>query len=61
MKRLVSIGLLMVVAAMPAGASTFLKMTQKDLVRDSAAVVKGQVIKVNSFWTRDGTSSLAKR
>jgi hypothetical protein len=55
MKRLVSIGLLMVVAAMPAGASTFLKMTQKDLVRDAAAVVKGQVIQVNSFWTPDGT------
>lgn len=55
MKRLVSIGLLMVVAAMPAGASTFLKMTQKDLVRDAAAVVKGQVIQVNSFWTPDGS------
>lgn len=54
MKRLVSLGLLMVVAAMPAGASTFLKMTHKDLVRDSAAVVKGQVIQVNSFWTPDG-------
>jgi hypothetical protein len=55
MKRLVSLGLLMVVAAMPAGASTFLKMTQKDLVRDAAAVVKGQVIQVNSFWTPDGS------
>lgn len=55
MKRLVSMGLLMVVAAMPAGASTFLKMTQKDLVRDAAAVVKGQVIQVNSFWTPDGS------
>lgn len=54
MKRLVSLGLLMVVAAIPAGASTFLKMTHKDLVRDSAAVVKGQVIQVNSFWTSDG-------
>lgn len=56
MKRLVSLGLLMVVAAMPAGASTFLKMTQKDLVRDSAAVVKGQVIQVNSFWNAEGTA-----
>jgi len=55
MKRLVSIGLLLVMAAVvPVGASTFLKMTQKDLIRDSAAVVQGQVIKVSSFWDPTG-------
>jgi hypothetical protein len=55
MKRLVSVGLLLVVAAaVPLGASTFLKMTQKDLVRDSAAVVQGHVVKVSSFWDPTG-------
>jgi hypothetical protein len=55
MKRLVSIGLLLLsVAAVPAGASTFLKMSQKDLVRASAAVVQGQVLKVSSFWEPTG-------
>ena len=55
MKRLMSIGiLLLTVAAVPAGASTFLKMTQKALVRDSAAAIQGQVIKVSSFWDPTG-------
>lgn len=55
MKRLVAIGLLLLsVAAVPAVASTFLKMTQKDLVRNSAAVVQGQVLKVSSFWEPTG-------
>jgi hypothetical protein len=55
MKRLVSIGLLLLsVAAVPAGASTFFKMSQQDLVRASAAVIQGQVIKVSSFWEPTG-------
>ena len=55
MKRLVLIGLLLaVVAAIPVGASTFLKMDQKALVRDSAAVVQGEVIAVSSFWDKSG-------
>lgn len=55
MKRLMALGLLLVMAvAVPVGASTFLKMTQKDLVRDSAAVIQGQVIKVSSFWDPTG-------
>jgi hypothetical protein len=29
-------------------------MTQKDLVRDSAAVVQGHVVKVSSFWDPTG-------
>jgi hypothetical protein len=50
-----AIGLLLLsVAAVPAVASTFLKMTQKDLVRNSAAVVQGQVLKVSSFWEPTG-------
>jgi hypothetical protein len=55
MKRLVSIGLLLVLAAaIPVRASTFLKMTPRDLVRNSAAVVQGEVVKVNSFWDPSG-------
>jgi hypothetical protein len=55
MKRLFSIGLLLAMAvAVPMGASTFLKMTQKELVRDSAAVVQGHVVKVSSFWDPTG-------
>lgn len=55
MKRLVSISLLlMLVAAIPGGASTFLKMDGKALVRDSAAAVQGEVISVHSFWDKSG-------
>jgi len=55
MKRLMSIGLLLLsVAAVPASASTFLQMSQKDLVRGSGAVIQGQVLKVSSFWEPTG-------
>jgi hypothetical protein len=53
MKRLFLLGLVLVMAV-PLGASTFLKMTQKDLVRDSAAVIQGHVVKVSSFWDPTG-------
>jgi len=55
MKRLVSVCLLLAMAAaVPVGASTFLKMSQRDLIRDSAAVVQGHVVKVSSFWDTTG-------
>jgi hypothetical protein len=54
MKRLLSIGLLLLAVAVPLSASTFLRMTQRELVRDSAAVIQGQVLKVNSFWDPSG-------
>jgi hypothetical protein len=56
MKRLVSIGILLLVvaAATPGGASTFLRMTPGELVRGSAAVVQGEVLKVSSFWEPSG-------
>jgi hypothetical protein len=55
MKRLVSIGvLLLLVAALPVGASTFLRMTPQEMVRGSAAVVQGEVLKVSSFWEPSG-------
>ncbi|HVR99934.1 MAG TPA: hypothetical protein VMW27_25135 [Thermoanaerobaculia bacterium] len=55
MKRLVSMALLLAVVAIPAGASTFLVMDQKALVQDSAAVVQGRVLQINSFWDPTGT------
>jgi hypothetical protein len=56
MKRLVSIGVLVLLAAtaLPVGASTFLRMTPQQLVRGSAAVVQGEVLKVSSFWDATG-------
>jgi hypothetical protein len=54
MKRLMSIGLLLVAVAVPLSASTFFKLSPRDLVRDSAAVVQGQVLKVSSFWDASG-------
>lgn len=60
MKRLLSIGLLLAMAAVPVGASTFLKMTQQELIRDSAAVVQGHVIKVSSFWDATGRAVVSE-
>ena len=55
MRRLVFLALLaLMVAGIPAGASTFLVMNQGELIRDSAAVVEGEVLQVHSFWTRSG-------
>src|SRR5262245_33805052 len=53
MKRLVIALLLLMVAAV-GGASTFIEMSQGELVRGSAAVVQGRVLKVNSFWEPSG-------
>jgi hypothetical protein len=55
MKRMVCLALLLaLVAGIPAGASTFLAMNQRELVRDSAAVVDGEVLQVHSFWDPKG-------
>src|SRR5688572_5518275 len=42
--------LLAVGAVLPAGASTFVAMSEKELVAASDAVVRGQVVSVESFW-----------
>jgi len=56
MKRLVSIGvlLLVVAVAIPVGASTFLRMSPREMIQGSSAVVQGEVLKVSSFWDRSG-------
>ncbi len=55
MRRFVFLSLLLVlVAGVPAGASTFLDMNQRELVQGSAAVVEGEVLQVHSFWDAKG-------
>jgi hypothetical protein len=50
----------MLLAAVPAGASTFLAMSQEELVAQSDAVVVGKVLDVQSFWNREGTAILSE-
>lgn len=58
MKRRLWIGGLGLAAALAlpllAGASTFLALSERELVATSAAVVQGEVLKVSSFWDRSG-------
>ena len=48
----VSLGLLL--AALPAGASTFLHVGRGELTARAEAVVVGDVLEVESFWSDDG-------
>lgn len=52
--------LALAVAAIPAGASTFLFVPQEDLVEQAESVVQGRVIDVQSFWNRQGTAILTE-
>ena len=55
MKRFVCLAVLAVLlAAIPAGASTFLAMSRGELVAQSDAIVQGKVLKVDSFWSESG-------
>lgn len=47
---------LMLILALPAGASTFLAMSREELVEKSGAVVAGRVVEVSSYWNREGTA-----
>ena len=42
-------------SVLPAGASTFLAMSEGDLVAESSAVVRGTVVSVESFWNAEHT------
>jgi hypothetical protein len=46
---------LLTVVSLSGGASTFLKMSQKELVRDSELVVVGRVLSTSSYWEKTGT------
>lgn len=55
MKRFVWLAVFaLVVAAIPAGASTFVAMSRGELVSQSSAVIEGEVLKINSFWAPSG-------
>lgn len=55
MKRLVWLALFaMMLAVIPAGASTFQAMSRGELKAQSNAVVQGKVLQVNSFWSPSG-------
>ena len=49
-----------VVAGAAAQASTFLAMSQEELVAGSAAVVDARVVQVESFWNRERTAILTE-
>ena len=55
MKRLVWLALFaMMLAVIPAGASTFQALSRGELKAQSDAVVQGKVLQVNSFWSNSG-------
>jgi hypothetical protein len=61
MKRAVWIPLLaLALAAIPAAASTFLYLSQADLVAQADAVVQGRIVEVQSFWNAEHTAILTE-
>lgn len=61
MKRFMSLAcLLALVVGVPAGASTFLAMSQTDLLKASETVVQGEVMQVTSFWDPTGKVILSE-
>jgi hypothetical protein len=60
MKRCLMAAVLCVLAALPAGASTFLFMSPEELVAQSEAVVQGRVVEVASFWNAEHTAILTE-
>lgn len=62
MKHLSWVGLFVLALAVvaPAGASTFVALSQQELVAQSDAVVQGRVLEVNSFWSPSGRMILTE-
>lgn len=61
MKRAVWIPLLaLALAAAPAAASTFLYVSQAELVGQADAVVQGRIVEVHSFWNAERTAILTE-
>ena|SRR6185295_1590411 len=55
MKRIVWLGVIaLLLAAIPAAASTFIALSHAELVAGSDAVVQGRVLKVSSYWEKTG-------
>jgi hypothetical protein len=47
--------LVLALSILPAGASTFLAMSEVELVAHSSTVVQGRVVSVDSYWNDDHT------
>lgn len=47
--------LVLTLSVLPAGASTFLAMSEEELVAESSAVVRGTIVSVDSFWNAEHT------
>lgn len=54
-KTLIVSGALLVLATLPAMASTFIAMTDAELVRGADAIVRGKIVKLESSWNENGT------
>lgn len=48
------VGAALLLAAVPATASTFLAVSPQQLVRQADAIVQGKVIQLDSFWSESG-------
>lgn len=54
-KSLLVAGVLLALATLPAAASTFVALTDAELVRGADAIVRGKVIHLESSWNENGT------
>ena len=59
-RRILLIGSIVGLYALPAAASTFVAMEPAELVAASKAVIQGEVLEVYSFWNPDGTAVLTE-
>lgn len=55
-KRLLSLVAVAILFALPLSASTFIAMSETELLAGSQAVVQGKVLDVRSFWNDDRTA-----
>ena len=55
-KRLLSLVAVAILVALPLSASTFIAMSETELLAGSQAVVQGKVLDVRSFWNDDRTA-----
>ena len=53
-KVVIALAATLVLAAVPAVASTFVHMSPKELVAEADALVQGRVVELDSFWTESG-------
>lgn len=59
-RRILQVGLAILLMAVPVTASTFVAMDQAELVAASDAVIQGEVLEVYSFWNKEGNAVLTE-